>query len=137
MLPPALEPPEVALPLDDDFGLLPPLLPQAARTLGAAASPATPAMPLSTDRRLGGDAGFGFDGTEWFSGMQGLQTLLNSFQRNRPQATKAKTPGGGNVNPRPVTVRPHCARSGHRNRPGPAPDGSRRLFAPAGRIDSG
>jgi len=54
MFPPAAAAPLLfgVVALDDDFLL--PLLLHAARSAGAAASPATPAIPFRTERRLGG-----------------------------------------------------------------------------------
>src|SRR3954453_3760152 len=57
MLPPPVDPPlfdPAADPAGDDLLSPPPLLPHAASRGAAVASPATPAIPFSIERRLGG-----------------------------------------------------------------------------------
>src|SRR3954453_19431678 len=92
MLPPAAAPAllfgALALALDDDFLLA--LLLHAARTAGAAANPATPAIPFSTERRLGGAEASGA-GVVSLSRMAASIAGSNSFPRNPSRAITAKS----------------------------------------------
>src|SRR3954447_595072 len=94
MFPPAAAAPLLfgVVALDDDFFL--PLLLHAARTAGAAASPATPAIPFRTERRLGGAEASGAGGVS-LSRMAASIACSNSFPRNPSRAITAKSGAPG------------------------------------------
>src|SRR5690242_18335704 len=93
MLPPLLAPPldappaEGAAPPEEPLDLAGLLLLHAASTPALAASPATPAAPFNTERRLG-SAPVAGDGADWLSRMAAsiaAQTVSDEIHQDCPQ----------------------------------------------------